>query len=199
MIEAVRWVLLEAPITSKADLLVLIVLAEEDRGKGAGVWLSVRTIAERARAAERSVQESLRRLVADGLLTAEPRPGQTTVYRLTGGATTRTPATARTPASRRADPRDHSHPTPATTRTQAVKEPLLSRPPIPPKGGQRRGDRERAGDAAPVPETPSRQARRMRAEQQIARDERRRRRSEALAELTDAANGSDDADARDAA
>ena len=81
-VELMSWALREAPVKSKADLLVLIVLCDEDRNRGAGAYISLATIASRARTSPRGAQNSLKNLRAIEVVEAEWRPGKTTVYRV---------------------------------------------------------------------------------------------------------------------
>jgi hypothetical protein len=81
-IEAISWALRRAPVASKSDLLVLIVLAEHAHADGSNAYPSVATIAALARMTTRGVQLALRRLEGAHLITATPRPGATTVYRM---------------------------------------------------------------------------------------------------------------------
>jgi hypothetical protein len=79
------WVIHEAPITAKGDILALIVLANHARADGSNAWPSVRTIAKEGRLSERGARQALRNLEAAGAITAtgKSRFG-TTVYQVNG-------------------------------------------------------------------------------------------------------------------
>jgi hypothetical protein len=81
-VQALSWALREAPVRSKGDLLVLIVLADAAHADGDGAYPSVKLIAEYARMSVRGVHKSLRNLEAAGLIRGTRRPGRVTTYRL---------------------------------------------------------------------------------------------------------------------
>lgn len=88
-INVVSWVLEESEAKLGARL-VLLSLADHAKADGSAAWPSVETIGRHARMSRRAVQESLRRLEADGAIERTGRStAGTTVYRvrmLHGGA-----------------------------------------------------------------------------------------------------------------
>lgn len=76
---AVRWALHDADVANSADRLVLIALADHANPKA---WPSQSTLAKITKLSERRVRSSLRSLESAGLITAEHRPGASTVYEL---------------------------------------------------------------------------------------------------------------------
>lgn len=78
-----RWAIREAPVKSKSEALVLIALCDEDRDTGAGTWLSLATIAGRARTSSRGAQNALGSLEKAGVIQGTRRPGKTTIYHMT--------------------------------------------------------------------------------------------------------------------
>lgn len=77
------WVLREAPITAKGDVLALIVLADHAHADGSNAWPSLRTIARMGRLSERGARQALRNLEAAGAITVTGRSRTgTTVYRV---------------------------------------------------------------------------------------------------------------------
>jgi DNA-binding transcriptional ArsR family regulator len=81
-VRALSWALREAPVESKVELLVLIVLCDHAHDDGNGAYPSVATIARMARASESGVDVALKSLRRAGLIEAKPRPGRTTIYRV---------------------------------------------------------------------------------------------------------------------
>jgi hypothetical protein len=79
---ALDWAFTEAPVTNKADLLVLLVLANHANDTGLA-WPSVPRISKHSRLSERAVYYGLRRLVAAGVIqVASQKPGRSTRYRV---------------------------------------------------------------------------------------------------------------------
>jgi hypothetical protein len=81
-INVVSWVLEQSEAKLGARL-VLLSLADHAKADGSAAWPSVDTIARHARMSRRAVQESLRRLEADGAIMPTGRSSKgTTVYRV---------------------------------------------------------------------------------------------------------------------
>jgi hypothetical protein len=81
-VRALSWALREAPVASKTELLVLIVLCDHAHDDGDGAYPSVATIERMARASESGVRAALRNLERAGLIEGKPRAGRTTIYRV---------------------------------------------------------------------------------------------------------------------
>jgi hypothetical protein len=79
-VRVLGWALREAPVTSKTDLLVLIVLADHAHDDGSGAYPSVATIAKLARMSPRGVHVALRNLEATALIRGSRKPGRATEY-----------------------------------------------------------------------------------------------------------------------
>ncbi len=122
-VRLIQWAFQSASVRSKADLLVLLVLCEEDRDRGRGTWLSLETIASRARTSTRGVQNSLRKLEAGDLVTATHRPGKTTVYHVSTPVAECTPVAGCTPVAQLRDPCSPATKTPVAQVHPNRKEP----------------------------------------------------------------------------
>jgi hypothetical protein len=81
-VRVLSWALRESPVEAKGDLLALIVLADHAHDDGGGAYPSVETIGKLARLSPRGTQNALRNLEAAGVITATPRKGKTTLYRV---------------------------------------------------------------------------------------------------------------------
>jgi hypothetical protein len=84
------WVWKHAPIQDPTCLLVLASLADQANDDGY-CWPSVSSTAKRCRISERQVQRWVQKLVDDGLLEVQERPGTSNMYRILGGDTHDTP------------------------------------------------------------------------------------------------------------
>jgi len=81
-VRALSWALHEAPVTNKADLLVLIALCDHAHDDGDGAYPSISRIAKIARLSTRGTHKALRSLEAANLIRGTRRPGRPTVYRV---------------------------------------------------------------------------------------------------------------------
>lgn len=151
------WVFDHAQVSHRADLLVLLVLADHAREDGTGAYPSVDRVAAKARLNRRAAFDALRRLKDDGAIVAEGRgPKGTVSYSIVMQPTAPVQAAAPVqPAAQRG----------AVSRTQGVQaaapepsEPSLTRPPNPPRGA----------DPAPVRPSGQRQRDLSRFEAEIA-------------------------------
>jgi hypothetical protein len=79
--EAVGWVWRFSPM-EKSGLLVHLALADVTNDlHGNRLWCSTDTLTQKTRLSRRAVVTALDRLVAEGLLEEDVRPGKTTLYR----------------------------------------------------------------------------------------------------------------------
>lgn len=104
------WVWKHAPIQDPTCLLVLASLADQANDDGY-CWPSVASTAKRCRISERQVQRWVTKLVEDGLLEVQERPGTSNMYRIVGGDMGDTPGvTSVTPHPRHGRHPNHKEP-----------------------------------------------------------------------------------------
>lgn len=104
------WVWKHAPIQDPTCLLVLASLADQANDDGY-CWPSVASTAKRCRISERQVQRWVTKLVDDGLLEVQERPGTSNMYRILGGDVGDTPGvTSVTPHPRHGRHPNHKEP-----------------------------------------------------------------------------------------
>lgn len=104
------WVWKHAPIQDPSCLLVLASLADQANDDGY-CWPSVASTAKRCRISERQVQRWVTKLVEDGLLEVQERPGTSNMYRIKGGDIGDTPGvTSTTPHPRHGRHPNHKEP-----------------------------------------------------------------------------------------
>jgi hypothetical protein len=136
---------LEMPMARK---FVLVALADYANDSGL-CFPSVQAIAIRCSAGERTVQENLKALEADGYVERQFAKGRATVYRITDPRNWRTPAAAAPPHEahpRGADddngPPQQPHPTPAAAAPLTIKSKSLKKEQeLKPQHDSRRGTR----------------------------------------------------------
>jgi hypothetical protein len=119
-IRVLSWVLESSTVTSKGDLLALIVLADHAHDDGGGAYPSVLTIARKARLSERGARTALRQLESAGHIDREGVSAKgMTIYRvrMTPAATapgSHCPRQPLPPGSHRSRPRQPVPPDPGS-------------------------------------------------------------------------------------